>query len=141
MVVSLTPASTIDNIRNCASTELNTNRLYKLVTGCFPPPVVVSRARVHYVIYHALYSRSQPLQREAVPRTSTATAFRGLSVSFRCWSDRPKTEVLQVAMPPPGGEAEPPPKFEKDFIIVSEFSEQVGPVPIVSCMSALSVIA
>lgn len=44
-------------------------------------------------------------------------------------------------MPPPGGEAEPPPKFEKDFIIVSEFSEQVGPVPIVSCMSALSVIA
>ncbi len=34
-------------------------------------------------------------------------------------------------MPPPGGEVEQQ-KFEEDFIIFSEFSEQVGPVPIVS---------
>ena len=28
------------------------------------------------------------------------------------------------------------PKFEQDFIILSEFSEQVGPVPVVSCLLA-----
>ena len=37
-------------------------------------------------------------------------------------------------MPQPGSEGEQQrrPKFERDFIIVSEFSEQVGPIPIVS---------
>ena len=43
-------------------------------------------------------------------------------------------KVVAIAMPPPGadGEAQKKAKFEKDFIIVSEFSEQVGPIPIVS---------
>ena len=37
-------------------------------------------------------------------------------------------------MPLPGAENEgsKKPKFEKDFIVLSEFSEQVGPIPIVS---------
>ena len=37
-------------------------------------------------------------------------------------------------MPPPGAENDAPKKakFEKDFIVLSEFSEQVGPIPIVS---------
>lgn len=41
-------------------------------------------------------------------------------------------KVTAVAMPPPGadGEAQKKAKFDKDFIIVSEFSEQVGPIPI-----------
>ena len=43
-------------------------------------------------------------------------------------------KVIAVTMPPPGadGEAQKKAKFEKDFVIISEFSEQVGPIPIVS---------
>lgn len=48
-------------------------------------------------------------------------------------------KVTAVAMPPPGadGEAQKKAKFDKDFIIVSEFSEQVGPIPIVSGQGTL----
>ena len=50
------------------------------------------------------------------------------SFLFSCSTSR------DARMPLPGAENDgsKKPKFEKDFIILSEFSEQVGPIPIVS---------
>ena len=50
------------------------------------------------------------------------------SFLFACSTSR------DARMPLPGAENDgsKKPKFEKDFIVLSEFSEQVGPIPIVS---------
>ena len=43
--------------------------------------------------------------------------------------------------PSPGfeGEVAKKPKFDKDFIVLSEFSEQVGPIPLVSCVLFIAI--
>ena len=44
----------------------------------------------------------------------------------------PPAAGLRAFNPGSDGDTTKKPKFDKDFIVLSEFSEQVGPVPLVS---------
>lgn len=47
----------------------------------------------------------------------------------------PALAGLKASNPVSDADTAKKPKFEKDFIVLSEFSEQVGPVPLVSLCS------